>query len=157
AGNDTDTTGQNLDQNPVFPVCDDNNYNMVIGVAATDQNDQKASFSNYGKNCIDVDAPGKRILSTIDFDPLTKKPSPNSYAYASGSSMAVPFVVGEAALIRSMHPGATNIQIRDSIIGTAVSIDSLNPAQCAGRSCNALLGAGRIDVNASIQTMISQP
>ena len=89
---------------------------MVIGVAATDQNDLKPDFSNYGKNCIDVDAPGKRILSTINFDPLTQKPAPNSYAYGSGTSLAVPFVVGQAALIKSLYPTATNIQIRDRII-----------------------------------------
>ena len=72
AGNDLKVTGESLDQNPVFPICDDNNYNMVIGVAATDQNDQKADFSNYGHNCIDVSAPGKRILSTISIDPELK-------------------------------------------------------------------------------------
>lgn len=156
AGNDQNVSGQSLDQNPVFPVCDDNNYNMVIGVAATDQNDQKADFSNYGHNCIDVTAPGKRILSTISIDPGTKKPSPNSYAYASGTSLAVPFVVGQAALIRALFPTATNIQIRDRIISTADRIDQLNLAQCSGQSCAGLLGAGRIDVPASIQTAIAQ-
>ena len=156
AGNDTTATGQSLDQNPVFPICDDNNYNMVIGVAATDQNDQKADFSNYGHNCIDVSAPGKRILSTISIDPTTKKPSPNAYAYASGTSLAVPFVVGQAALIRALYPTATNIQIRDRIISTADNIDAGNKTQCGGQSCTGLLGAGRIDVPASIQTAIAQ-
>jgi subtilisin family serine protease len=156
AGNDLNVTGQSLDQNPVFPICDDNNYNMVIGVAATDQNDQKADFSNYGRTCIDVSAPGKRILSTISIDPGSKRPSPNAYAYASGTSLAVPFVVGQAALIRALYPTATNIQIRDRIISTADPIDQLNPTQCAGGSCAGLLGSGRIDVPASIQTAIAQ-
>ncbi len=43
AGNDAQTTGSDLDQNPVFPVCDGNGENMVIGVAATDQNDIKCA------------------------------------------------------------------------------------------------------------------
>ncbi len=154
AGNDTATTGSNLDQTPVFPVCDDNNFNMIIGVAATDHNDLKPAFSNYGKNCIDVTAPGKRILSTINFDPLSQKPSPNSYAYASGTSLAVPFVVGQAALIKALYPQATNIQIRDRIIGTADTIDNLNLIQCAGGSCRGLVGAGRINVFRSLQTEI---
>jgi hypothetical protein len=156
AGNDVAATGEDLDDNPVFPVCDDNNYNMVIGVAATDQNDLKADFSNYGKNCIDVDAPGKRILSTINFDPLTQKSAPNSYAYGSGTSLAVPFVVGQAALIKSLYPTATNIQIRDRILNTADPIDDLNLTQCGGSSCRGLLGAGRINVVNSLQTAISQ-
>ena len=156
AGNDLNTTGQSLDTNPVFPICDDNNYNMVIGVAATDQNDQKLDFSNYGHNCIDVTAPGKRILSTISLDPVTKKSAPNSYAYASGTSLAVPFVVGQAALIRALYPTATNIQIRDRIISTADHIDIYNQAQCGGGSCAGLIGSGRINVLASIQTAIAQ-
>jgi hypothetical protein len=157
AGNDVATTGGNLDENPVFPICDDNNYNMVIGVVATDQNDIKPDFSNYGKNCIDVAAPGKRILSTINFDPLTQKPAPNSYAYGSGTSLAVPFVVGQAALIKSLYPSASNIQIRDRIISSADPIDDLNLSQCGGGSCRGFLGAGRIDVLKSLQTAISQP
>src|SRR6185295_5783238 len=100
---------------PVFPICDDNDTNMIIGVAATDQNDLKAQFSNYGKNCIDVSAPGKRIISTINFDPLTKSAVSNAYAFASGTSLAAPFVSGEAALIKALFPQATNAQIRDRI------------------------------------------
>ncbi len=156
AGNDVATTGGNLDQSPIFPICDDNNYNMVIGVAATDQNDIKPEFSNYGKNCIDVTAPGKRILSTINIDPLNKTRSPNSYAYASGTSLAVPFVIGQAALIKSLYPQATNIQIRGRIITTADAVDNLNLSQCGGQSCRGLLGAGRINVPKSIQSAISQ-
>ncbi len=156
AGNDTAATGTSLDQSPVFPICDDNNFNMIIGVAATDQNDIKPEFSNYGRNCIDVAAPGKRILSTINIDPLTKKSAPNSYAYASGTSMAVPFVVGQAALIRSLFPFATNVQIRDRIISTADPIDGLNLSQCGGSSCRGLVGTGRINVPKSLETAINQ-
>ena len=156
AGNDSSATGSNLDQNPVFPICDDNNFNMIIGVAAVDQNDIKPDFSNYGRNCIDVTAPGKRILSTINFDPLSKKPSPNSYAYASGTSLGAPFVVGQAALIKALYPFATNMQIRDRIISTADQIDNLNLTQCAGASCRGLLGTGRINVPKSLETAIAQ-
>ncbi|HVY67753.1 MAG TPA: S8 family serine peptidase [Patescibacteria group bacterium] len=156
AGNDTAAAGENLDQNPIFPICDDNNYNMVVGVTATDQNDLKPDFANYGRSCIDVAAPGKRILSTINYDPLTKKPAPDSYAYASGTSMAVPLVVGQAALIKAAYPFATNIQIRDRIIATADPIDDLNLSQCGGSSCRGLLGAGRINVPNSLKTAIAQ-
>ena len=156
AGNDSSMSGSSLDQNPVFPICDDNNFNMVIGVAATDHNDIKPDFSNFGRNCIDVTAPGKRILSTINFDPLSKKPAPNSYAYASGSSLGVPFVVGQAALIKALYPLATNVQIRDRIISTADPVDNLNLFQCAGVSCRGLLGTGRINVPKSLETEISQ-
>jgi hypothetical protein len=156
AGNDSSATGSNLDQSPIFPICDDNNFNMVIGVAAIDKDDIKPEFSNYGRNCVDVVAPGKRILSTINFDPLSKKSAPNSYAYASGTSLGVPFVVGQAALIKALYPFATNVQIRDRIISTAEQIDNLNLTQCAGVSCRGLLGAGRINVPKSLETAIAQ-
>ena len=157
AGNDVAKTGGNLDVNPVFPVCDDNNANMVIGVAASDQNDVKADFSNYGKGCVDVTAPGKRILSTINFDPVTKLAAPNSYAYASGTSLAAPFVSGEAALIHALHPGLTNIQIRDRIIRGADPIDALNPLECSGTSCAGLLGSGRINAQKSLDLQTDTP
>jgi len=157
AGNDVAAVGKSLDIEPVYPICDDNNSNMIIGVAATDQNDLKASFSNFGKNCIDVSAPGKRILSTINYDPLTKHPAPNSYAYASGTSLAVPFVAGQAALLKSLYPLATNTQIRDRIISTADPIDNLNLSQCEGNSCRGMLGSGRINVEKSLQSIIVAP
>lgn len=154
AGNDTAAVGSNLDAEPVFPVCDDNGENMVIGVAASDQNDLKPGFSNYGKNCIDVVAPGKRILSTINHDPITKKAAPNAYAYASGTSMAVPLVSGEAALLKAMFPSASGKQIRDRIIASAENIDDLNLSQCGGLSCKGFLGAGRINAGRALASEI---
>ncbi|HMQ02024.1 MAG TPA: S8 family serine peptidase, partial [Candidatus Doudnabacteria bacterium] len=45
AGNDVAITGGNLDIEPVFPICNDNSQNMVIGVTATDSNDLKPDFA----------------------------------------------------------------------------------------------------------------
>lgn len=155
AGNDVAVTGGNLDVNPVFPICDDNGKNMIIGVTATDVNDLKPGFANYGKACVDVSAPGRRILSTINHDPATGGPAANAYAYASGTSLSVPFVSAEAGLLRSLYPDASNKQIRDRIISTADNIDNLNLSQCANNSCRGLLGAGRINVAKSLETKIS--
>ena len=145
AGNDVAVNGGDLDQNPVFPICDDNGQNMIVGVAATDVNDQKATFSNYGKSCVDVSAPGKRILSTINIDPVTHQSTENGYAYASGTSLAAPFVSGEAALIWSAFPNITNLEVRDRILKSADPIDALNETQCNGGSCDGELGTGRIN------------
>ncbi len=155
AGNDVAVNGGNMNDNPVFPVCADNGENMIIGVTATDNKDMKPNFANFGKNCVDVSAPGRRILSTINRDPATKERSPDSYAYASGTSMAVPFVTAQAVLLRAKFPHATNRQIRDRIIATADKIDALNPIQCADSSCEGLLGSGRINVFKSLETEIA--
>jgi hypothetical protein len=156
AGNDVATDGGNMDANPVFPVCDDNGQNMVIGVAATDNSDQKASFSNFGKACVDVSAPGKRILSTISIDPSTGAVLHNGYAYADGTSLAVPFVSAEAVLIKSLYPNASNQEIAYRIIASADPIDALNSTQCNGQSCAGLIGNGRINAAAALQPNLIQ-
>jgi len=53
----------NIDSEPEYPAGFD--LNNIISVAASDQNDQLASFSNYGTSSVDVAAPGVNILSTI--------------------------------------------------------------------------------------------
>jgi len=74
-------------------------YNAVISVAAVESSGVRASFSNYGKNRIDLAAPGVGIYSTF----LKGK-----YAWWDGTSMAAPFVSGESALVPSaLHLSTT--------------------------------------------------
>ena len=142
AGNDLADQGLNLDTNPVYPVCADGLSNMIIGVAATDTNDVKASFSNFGHKCVDISAPGKRILTTTY---LPSDPSDNLLLYGSGTSMAAPVVTGIAALIKAAHPGFSNAMLRDLILSSADNIDSLNVNNCLNASCVGELGKGRIN------------
>jgi cell wall-associated protease len=66
-----------------------------------------ASFSNYGKVMVDVFAPGAGIYSTV--------PGKGTYSRMSGTSMASPVVVGEAALLMSYFPKLTAKQIKKVI------------------------------------------
>ncbi|MCH9816952.1 MAG: S8 family serine peptidase [Actinomycetia bacterium] len=84
----------------------------TIAVAATDEAQQVAAFSNTG-NHVDVAAPGVGILSTV---PDT------SYARFNGTSMATPHVAALAALVLAREPGLTPEQIRSRIADTAVDI-----------------------------------
>jgi hypothetical protein len=142
AGNDLAKQGLNLDQTPAFPVCADNGSNMVLGVAATDSNDAKAVFSDFGINCVDLTAPGVHILSTAY---LPSQPSDNLLIYGDGTSLAAPMVSGVAALIKSAHPTFTNAQIRDLMMSSADDITPQNQNNCLGTSCSGFLGKGRLN------------
>ena len=101
AGND----GTSNDQKPNYPA----NFNLpnIISVAATNQSDSLASFSNFGLNSVHVAAPGFSILSTIPT---------STYGQISGTSQATPFVSGLAGLLYSYYTNFTYSQIRGTIL-----------------------------------------
>jgi subtilisin family serine protease len=78
---------------------------MTIG--ATDKNDRKASWSNYG-NCVDWFAPGVGITSAWNT-------STTAINTISGTSMATPHTTGVAALYLEANPSATPAQVRDAL------------------------------------------
>lgn len=100
-----------------------------LAVAATDSNDIKADFSDYGQS-IDLIAPGVNIRSTSNDD---------SYNSSSGTSMASPIAAGAAALVKSLHPEMTPLELKNRLMATTDYIDDLNP-NYAG-----LLGTGRVN------------
>ncbi|MCK6561954.1 S8 family serine peptidase [bacterium] len=115
-------------------------YPPVIAVAATNHNDVKASFSNYG-TWVDISAPGVSVLSTLI----------GGYGSLSGTSMACPHVAGVAALVAAANPGMSGADIRTQIEGTADNIDALNPG-FAG-----LLGSGRVNAYQALTGVVSDP
>lgn len=78
----------------------------LICVAASNINDEKSSFSNYGKDLVHVFAPGTNIVSTYPR---------NRYAILSGTSMATPHVSGLAALVLSMRNSLDGFQVKTLI------------------------------------------
>lgn len=100
--------GNSGSSSPSYPAY----YPNAIAVAATDSNDAKASWSNYG-SWVDVAAPGVSIYSTY---------KNSSYATLSGTSMATPFAAGEAALIWAAGLCSTNACVRSQLEQTADSI-----------------------------------
>ncbi len=114
AGNDR----KNIDTAHNYP-----NPNFVAGGRASNvitvgaSGDKKnggltAAFSNYGKNEVDVFAPGVGIYSTI--------PGTTTYGNASGTSMACPVVAGIASLIWQYYPKLTAQQVKHVIEKSAV-------------------------------------
>ena len=100
----------------------------IVSVAATDNRDQLASFSNFGVNSVDVAAPGVDIASSAW----------GSYYFFSGTSMATPNVTGVAALILSQNPGFSYAQVRDRLLQTARPVPGLSGKVATGGVVNAL-------------------
>ena len=92
----------------------------ALTVGATQSNDTRASFSNWG-TCVDLFAPGSNITSAYSS-------SDTSTAIMSGTSMASPHVAGVAALYLASNPSATPTQVGSAVIGNATSnaLSSLN-------------------------------
>jgi subtilisin family serine protease len=72
-----------------------------------------ASFSNYGKNNVDIFAPGDKIYATT---PL------NSYEFLQGTSMASPNVAGVATMIRSYYPNLSAVQVKQIIMESGIPL-----------------------------------
>lgn len=113
-----------------------NSRSDCYSVAATDQNDVKASFSSYG-TWVDISAPGVSILSTYH---SSSDPNNDYVASLSGTSMACPMVASTAAAVWSRNPTWTAAQVWDRVRTTVDSISAQNP------SFNGLLGSGRINL-----------
>jgi subtilisin family serine protease/subtilisin-like proprotein convertase family protein len=135
------SAGNNDELNPVRQV-----FSQMLFVANTDQADLRASSSNYGTG-IDIAAPGENILSTVT-TAYAGNTLPNPYDTFSGTSMATPNAAGVAALIWAANPTWTRDQVAARLVGTADSIDTLNP-QYAG-----LLGSGRINASRAVSSSL---
>jgi len=129
--------GNESSKDDSYPAC----YDGVLSVAATDQKDILAYYSNYGKKT-GVCAPGSNIYSTWQND---------TYTYLSGTSMSAPLVSGLAALVAARFQTYTPLQIAEQIRVNADNIDNVNSG-----SLNGLLGSGRINAYKAVSNTASK-
>lgn len=131
AGNDH----VNTDRRPHYPSSYKSPY--IISVAAIDVNGKLAPFSNVGADSVDLGAPGVDIISTVPKVRDGKYVS--GYASFHGTSMAVPHVTGMIALLASIHPGKTALELKQLVLSRAVPTPSLRDrTRTGGRLSNGL-------------------
>jgi thermitase len=110
------------DKKPSYPA----SYKVdnVISVGSMDGNGKKSWFSNYGKESVDIFAPGSDILSTV---------KGKGYKKMSGTSMATPFISGAIGLLLTHEKNLSPKEIRDRLIKTAVRNPNLAKHSQSGR------------------------
>jgi len=119
---------------PTYPAC----YSNCIAVAASDESDSLASFSNHG-DWVNVAAPGVQIYSTgLD----------NQYEATGGTSSAAALVSGEAALVFSVAADAKGNSITSDEVRQAIE-NTCSPINADG------VGKGRINACAAVGALAS--
>jgi thermitase len=109
-------------------------YAQVISVAATDRNDNRASFSNANAD-VEIAAPGVDILSSWNS-------SDSAYNTISGTSMATPHVAGVAAVIRTLNSALNAAAVRTKLDG------AVDDKGAAGRDPQ--YGFGRVNLQKAV-------
>jgi thermitase len=124
-------SSENADKRPHYPA----GYDLpnIISVAATDRNDQLATFSNYGAKTVHIAAPGRDILSTW---------LNGTFREASGTSMATPEVSGVAALVLALEPDMTVAKLRERLLTSVDKLPALEGKVSSGGRINASKAVG---------------
>jgi subtilisin family serine protease len=119
-------SGTDNDSMPTYPA----SYALpnVLTVAATDNSDQLAYFSNVGRKSVDLAAPGLNIYSTWPG---------GTYQYMSGTSMAAPHVSGAVALAKAAFPSATGVGLKALLLESVDPLASLTNYTATGGRLNA--------------------
>lgn len=116
-------------------------YDKVMAVAATNKNDVRSYYSNYG-DWVDIAAPGGE-LETSNEDPTAVHSTfpDDQYGVFQGTSMACPHVSGVAALIVSKYAGnITPTEVWNKLVDNTDPIDDLQSSRYVGK-----LGSGRLN------------
>jgi hypothetical protein len=133
-------TGTDNDATPHFP--SSFTSPSIVSVAASDMEDLRPSFSNFGATTVDLAAPGTGIISTF----LTS--SPTGYATSSGTSMAAAHVAGGAALLVALDPTLTPEALKALLLD---KVDQLSQWQ------GAVVSNGRLNLYRAAQELGGTP
>ena len=113
-----DGIGDDVDLHPEYPCATD--AANVLCVGASDADDFRADFSNYGLSTVDLFAPGVDVVSTYSEPTRLYDGCANSlYCALSGTSMAAPHAAAVAALVASVRPDLRGSALRQVLVDSA--------------------------------------
>ncbi|WP_343224410.1 S8 family serine peptidase [Pseudoalteromonas sp. Of11M-6] len=113
------------DVNPHYPSSYE--HDSVFSIASTTHTDAMSSFSQWGLTSVDMGAPGSAILSTVPG---------GGYSSYSGTSMATPHVAGAAALVLSINPTLSAIELKNLLMQSGDVNADLTDKTVSGKRLN---------------------
>jgi thermitase len=130
--------GNSNSSRPHYPAAENGNAasaDGLVAVTAVDMYAKKSAYANYGL-WVDIAAPGNGIRSAFPV---------SMYANWSGTSMATPFISGQAALIHAVYSSLDPAYVERKVRNSAQSLTLQNPTYVA------MLGTGEANACASLQ------
>lgn len=129
-----------------------NSNSSILAVGSTSREGKRSTFSKYG-DAIDIVAPGEYIYTTTPISPISN----DIYIYETGTSVAAPHVSGVAALMLSVNPDLTAMEVHDIICSTAQKLSgysfSNNSSHPYG-TWNKEVGHGLLDAAAAVRKAV---
>ncbi len=125
--------GRSNDTTSVYPA--NARFENTISVAASNPTDGKPSWSNFGKNTVDLASPGEGIMSTLPG---------NKYDNLSGTSMATPLVSGMVAFLLAQDDKLTGQEVRSILQSTGAQTQIETACNC------------RIDALEAVKTILEK-
>jgi len=159
-------SGRNMNTSATvsIPAASGARIDELVMVGASDRNDARWGFSDFGDEIVDIFAPGvgiKTLLRTGDNreqNPIMINGSP---AYvdlvANGTSLAAPIVAGVAALLRAEYPDETVAQIHHRLTQGLDKPGSLVSEMISGQSTPLVAFDGRINLKKTFSPWIHYP
>ena len=135
-----------LNTSSIYPACSDakSKYEKIIGVSAVQHQRRFASFSNFGKRCVDITAPGTGIAGAARYSPKNGLDKLFITGY-QGTSFASPLVAGAAALVKSIRPNWKAPELMRALFDNT----HITPGQDSD-TYQDLFGAGLLQVDKAI-------
>jgi subtilisin family serine protease len=136
------SSGNDGQQEVVYPAA----LQDVMGVASTNNSDQRSTFSNYGNQIVWVAAPGEAIVTTYPF---------GFYAAGWGTSFSSPEVAGTASLVFNVLNQNVASQTTTQVLNV---LTQTNQTLAAGAISHAKwigpnMGYGRLDIYATLSSL----